>query len=131
MFIQIIPLKMVKRHTLFALVSLLIIALNCCVSEPVSQSKVILVNLKAKEVYQYDFGYWDSSALAVITIPAKHAETSSVEVIPNYEKAIYTYSPANGFVGKETVEITIYKGEEELNCKAHMAKIHLDISVSE
>ena len=122
---------MFKRHTLFALVSLFIIAFNSCISEPAVQSKVILVNLKAKEVYQYDFGYWDNGALAVITIPAKHAETSNVEVIPNFEKAIYTYAPADGFVGKETVEITIYKGEEEMNSKAPVAKIHLNIMVED
>ena len=122
---------MVKRHTLFVLVSLFVIAFNSCVSEPAVQSKVILVSLKAKEVYQYDFGYWDGDALAVITIPAKHAETSNVEVIPNFEKAIYTYSPANGFIGDDEVEITVYRIEDEIITISSAFKINLKITVED
>jgi len=122
---------MFKRHSLCALISLFIIALNSCVHEPVSQPQVILVNFKAKEVYQYDFGYWDSDALAVITQKAKHAKISNVEVIPNFEKAIYTYSPTCGFKGEDQVEIEVYHIDDETINRDPVFKIHLKIMVEE
>jgi len=98
--------------TLTIILSFLIFTQSCKKDESVnSTTKTIYVTIKSNETYQFDLGSFGDEEGAGISRQASHFQVSKTERV-NYVKIIYTYIPAQDYVGTDEVELKAERGSD-------------------
>ncbi len=90
------------------LIIVLVFSLFSCSSDDVNVSREN-VNISNTESYEYDLGFFGTEDGARISKQAEHYQISELN---RNESIIYTYKPADGFLGSDLVKIEIITGSD-------------------